>query len=167
MCIAWLCLVVPGHFAGYVLYFRGTSAGRTESGIFHYHLFSFIAISMIGSITFFIRPEDEIAAGAILSICLHAIYSMTFLEFWSLSQGSFSHAILVRLSQWDHTTKGDLIQEFNILGASKKTNRVAVLSRLGLIRRDPTGAWELTMLGNLGASIIAILLWLPATRNRG
>jgi len=165
MLIASAAMFIALHFFTYYVGVRHCPWGQTEAGIFKYHAASFVFLAVIGLINFAFSPA-VMAFSVFVAVCsLHAIYSMTFLEFWSLSQGSFSYAVLKRLYP-DGCPPQALTAELTTLGDAKKGGRISGLAKLGLVRLD-NGAWRLTATGRATAALIRVLLWIPATKNRG
>jgi hypothetical protein len=166
MFIIFTILLIGAHFGCYLIWIRNLSWGRSEKGIFAYHALSFIALLSIGCASVIIVTDEDSLAAVIGGCSLHAIYSMTFLEFWSISEGSFSFAVLSRIRSATLATN-HIVSEFTVLGAAKKTSRIESLVRLKLIRRDNTRAWRLTARGQGAAAIARVLLWVSATREHG
>lgn len=166
MAISYAALFIAAHFIGYLLWVRHRLWGRGEKGIFVYHLCAFAALVSAGLVAIVLYPENATLAAVVGGISLHAIYSITFLEFWSLSQGSFSYAVLARLYP-EARAEEEIIAELAALGAEKKSSRIDGLAHLALARRGVDGTWQLTGRGRAASAMVRALLWLPATRDRG
>ena len=131
-------VLIIAHSISYLFWIRHRPWGRTEIGIFAYHALSFFILMLTGLIILITHPEEDVLAGAIAGVSLHAIYSMTFLEFWSLSQGSFSYAVLSRLNA-DGRSEEDIISALKALSESKKSNRIGALADLALVKQGSDG----------------------------
>jgi hypothetical protein len=119
------------HFGLYVLVFRHLAAFRRESLIFRYHAFSALASATVAALAVAWNPSAERWAEATLVVGLHGIYSLSFLELWSLAQGGYSLRILMDLERVGPAPDWAILEE---IGAAKKANRLANLQRLGLLQ---------------------------------
>ena len=153
-------LVHAGLYGGWL---RHRPAFRGERTIFLYHLFSWI-ISVGGAGAWGLSAQGWPAAGALAVLCgsLHGIYSLSFLELWSLSQGSYSLSILAEVGQ--DCTLQSLRQSAagtGMIGRQKRDARLRSLRGLGLL--NPQGA--ITAPGRAVAAVIAGIIWLTKGRN--
>lgn len=150
-------LYVPAHLAAYVAFVRGSSWGKTERGIFLYHFCSFLTFA---ATTMALCAFHGFDIGIWISVlAFHGIYSLTFLELWSLTQGSYSLQLLEAAAK-----NGDLphlrkLSELRELGDSKIEQRLASLSALHLIRGQAKNI-KLTLLGSILASFFRLVVWL-------
>jgi len=138
-------LYVLGHFALFAAIFRHARAFHAERTIFLYHLISAVVLAMVaGALAMW---DVSLLIGAIGLLSIHAIYSITFLELWSLAEGGYSLAILRELT--GPRQRGRLQSDsMRTLGGGKVRTRIESLARLGLLR--PTGDQvELTRLGRV------------------
>jgi hypothetical protein len=103
---------------------------------------------------------------AVAAISAHGIYSTSFLELWSLSEGGYSLSILRLLK--DARASGRVVEPsvLHEIGARKKGNRVNGLLRLGLARQD-AGHIELTVFGRLTAAVFGSIAWAANLREIG
>jgi hypothetical protein len=115
------------------LYFVLRRSLRSERTIFGFHLVSFVAFAVIAS-TLLLRGDAPLVVVAGV-LALHGIYSLSFLELWSLAQGGYSVSILHALSAGG-ATRDELTQRFTRLGDAKKRERLAALQDGGLITRS-------------------------------
>jgi len=131
--LIWGVIYLAGHFLLYAVVLRRLKPFSREGVIFRYHLFSAVAVvsALLGGMTVTGRWGNLVAAVGVLS--LQGIYSMSFLELWSLAQGGYSLGILEHVERGKMGT--DLSPMYEI-GASKKQDRVEGLQRLGLLHRD-------------------------------
>lgn len=106
---------------------------RSEWAIFGFHLVSFVTFAVIAFTLLLWGDVPIIVAGGVLA--LHGIYSLSFLELWSLAQGGYSLSILQVLAAGG-ATRQELAQRFARLGDVKKRERLAALQHGGLIVRS-------------------------------
>jgi len=146
------------NLALYTALRRRVACFGSERGIFFYQALSFV-ILIAGSLgALLIDPSAPALAGLVAAIALHGIYSLSFLELWSLAEGSYSLSILEHIAQTTpHGTAVD-VHRLEALGGSKKTQRLAGLARLGLIRfRNDQVA--LTHRGQRVADVLCAVAW--------
>jgi hypothetical protein len=117
-----------GHFIFYVAVLRRLRRLQKEFWIFLYHAWS--AVGLLVSLLVVSAPAVAIAG----CLSLHGIYSLSFLELWSLSEGGYSLAILRRVQ----AASGGAISQESLapIGSAKKSRRIASLMRLGLVARS-------------------------------
>src|SRR5262249_51461713 len=89
-------LFVLGHFALFAAIFRHARTFHAERTIFLYHLISAVAMAIVAAAI--AMWDVSLLIGAIGLLSIHAIYSLTFLELWSLAESGYSLAILRELS---------------------------------------------------------------------
>ena len=124
-----LCL---SHFFLYVFFFKNTSAAKNEFGILLYHIIIFLLVLMAS--LFMYAHLDYGIEQAVSSICLVSIYSITFLQAWSLSEGSYSFSILESIKNSEERNTSFEIERLEEIGRSKRSERISSLERLGLIQ---------------------------------
>ena len=126
----------------------------SERGILLYQALSFVVLIVVGFAAVSMNPSVEVVAGLVAAIALHGIYSLSFLELWSLAEGSYSLSILEHVEQ--ATRRGDALDVSGLegLGGSKKEQRLGSLERLGLIQDTPDQV-TLTHRGQRVARILA------------
>lgn len=154
---AWLVI----HLLAYFIVLRNLRWFRRESSVFAYHAVSALAITL-GSVCLVLFGAP--ASLAVATAALHGIYSMSFLECWSLAEGGYSLSIL---RATDAATRSGLtidLAALHRIGASKRDNRIQNLIGLGLGRRDGDRL-VLTTLGRIVAAALRAIAWparLPA-----
>src|SRR5262249_24097734 len=109
---------------------------------------------------------DAALAIAIGLIVIHGIYSLSFSELWTLSEGSYSMSILTGIASCEMLSRNALIDAFAGIGDAKKGDRLSVLLKLSLAYRDGNH-WRLTFRGRIVANLLSILVWLAAIKKRG
>jgi hypothetical protein len=141
---------------------RKVDAFRSERGVFAYHAISAAAVSLTALLVAALAPSFDALAMLVAVVCLHGIYSMTFLEVWSLSQGSYSLTIL---SAVDHSPPGTPLDEprLEAVGVGKRQQRLSGMTELGLARIDDEDV-SLTPFGTLVGSGLGLIAWLANVR---
>jgi len=154
------------HFALYAVLLRQLSTFQTERGIFLYHFISAVVFGGGCAAVVLFSDGDVFSSIVLALIAAHGIYSISLLELWSLSQGSYSLSILNGVQCGRIHTRQQLIERFTRIGSTKKLDRLTALASSQLIRRD--GAyWRLNRSGALVAAILRGLLWLANIKERG
>jgi hypothetical protein len=154
------------HFLLYVLVLRGRPLVQSERGIFLYHFVSAAIFTLIAFAAAVSDFSDAAIAIAIGLSALHGIYSLSFLELWTLAEGSYSMSILTGIASQGTLSRDALIDAFARIGDAKKSDRLSVLSNLSLGRRDGS-YWRLSARGQLLAILLNALVWLAAIKKRG
>jgi hypothetical protein len=157
---------LAAHVLLYFSVLRNRRFFQSERGIFLYHFFSatvFTCVALGAVLAYF---SDAIVAVAIGLIAVHCIYSISFLELWSLAEGSYSMSILTGIASRGTLPRKILIEAFAGIGDAKKDNRLAVLSEMSLARHEGNH-WRLTACGRLLADALSLLCRLAAIKNRG
>jgi hypothetical protein len=160
------CIYVLAHFAVYLVVLRHISAFRTERIIFSYHFASF-GILLIGvGIACIVQPSADVIRASIGALSVHAVYSMSFLEAWSLAQISYSIAILDAIDARPGVTLEAATRAFADTGSAKKGSRLSALQRLRLITVVADRA-SLARRGRLVARVLTTLRWVANLRDTG
>lgn len=150
------------HFAVYYFLLRTLLPLKTERGIFLFHLFSFFALSVVLASCFLSEHISRNAFTVIIfSLCIHGIYSLTFLELWSLSQGSFSLQLLEAIAANKELPMISTLRAGGDIGADKLRQRMESLRTLGLL--SPDGL--LTIPGRIAAFLLYGILIVSAGRS--
>jgi hypothetical protein len=148
-----LCLAAVwclGHLSTFVI-MRGRPLVASERGIFRFHVTSFAALLILVAI--FIAAGASIGTG-VGALSLHGIYSLSFLELWSLSEGGFSVIALLKLSL-KPLPRASLLAELSTIGQRKKDDRLQKLISGGLVSGDAT--LTLTERGRWAAKAVRLL----------
>ena len=148
-----LCLAAVwclGHLSTFVI-MRGRPLVASERRIFRFHVASFAALTIV--VAFFVASGASIATGA-GALSLHGIYSLSFLELWSLSEGGFSVIALLKLSL-KPVCRASLLAELGTIGQRKKDDRLQKLISGGLISGD--AILTLTERGRWAANAVLFL----------
>lgn len=152
------------HTLIYLLALRSTL--RTEVSIFLYHLllaFALLVFSVFFAVT---SMSDERIASAVTLVSLNGIYSLTFLELWTLSQISYSREVLMKAKSGNLTFNSSNVDELAAIGEKKRSDRLQSLFSMGLLL-PTTDGWILSTRGRLFAGLLQLLNWLPNLKARG
>jgi hypothetical protein len=95
-------------------------------------------------------------------VAIHAIYSLSVLELWTLTEGSYAIAMLASLKH-KPVTRAELAARFRPLGEQKRTARVEALEKSGAVRID--GELHLTLRGAHIARVVSLLRSLANIRD--
>jgi hypothetical protein len=150
------------HFGLYVAVLRHLAPFRRESIIFRYHALSALASAGVMGITV-VCNRDQHGIEAVIVVAVHGIYSLSFLELWSLAQGGYSLRIL---TDWEAAGRAPDWTGLQDIGAAKKGNRLASLQRLGLVQAHQ-GRLSLSRGGRIVAAFLAGVVWLSKVRSAG
>jgi hypothetical protein len=153
------------HFLSYVVYLRRLSALRTEKGIFLFHLLSYLLVVAIALASAYALESGNLAAASAIAAA-HGLYSLSFLELWSLAQGSYSLRILDVIGATPTCTAESVVAALSEVGDQKKEQRLSSLQELGLAK-PVDGYLRLTPGGHAAASFIRLLRWLANLRETG
>jgi hypothetical protein len=162
--IWFLCAVgyLALHALLYVVVLRTRDTFRRERGIFAYHAISTVLVSLVVLVALLVTPSFEGLATLVAVICLHGIYSTSFLEVWSLSQGSYSLKILRHIASLGDSAAVDTAA-LEDAGVAHRTHRLEALTTMRIARLEGD-VLALTVLGRLAASVLASIAWLANVR---
>lgn len=166
--LVWIgCLQIVLHLALYMLFFRNHPVFKAERGIFLFHVASFLLLAALSVAAWIlVAPSGAMFMAGILVISLHGIYSMSFLELWSLSQISYSIAILDAILENPRVSIPQLVDKFSATGSEKKSSRINGLKKIRLIAVSDD-AVTLTSKGSVVAKTLLCLRWIANLRNSG
>jgi hypothetical protein len=157
---------LASHVLLYLFVLRNLLLFQSESGIFLYHFVSVAAFALVALVAAVTHFSDASFALAVGLIATHCIYSLSFLELWTLAEGSYSMSILTGIDSQGTLSRKTLIDAFARIGDAKKGNRLSMLLKLSLAHRK--GAhWQLSARGRAVAKVVNLLAWLAAIKNRG
>lgn len=154
------------HVVIYFAALRRLSSFSEERTIFFYHFFSALFCTAAGVVfSLYLQTPENLAAATAL-IFAHGVYSLSFLELWSLSQISYSREILLLAANEGHLQRFPPPASLVSTGDSKKVGRLDSLFRLGLLRH--TGEYVmLTPKGSAIAGILRLVAWFPNLKRMG
>ncbi len=155
------------HFALYALWLRGRASGQSEAVMFLYHA---LPAAVVAAITVVRAALDGWAAStvaeAVLLVSLQGMYSLTFLELWSLAQRGYSLSILAEFESARADGLTPDTSRLERIGQEKQSDRLAGLSKLGLVvGRD--GRFVLTPFGRGIAFMLQTLVFLANVKDPG
>jgi hypothetical protein len=113
-----------------------------------------------------LSEERSLLLTIVALVSLHGIYSVSFLEIWSLAQGSYSMSVLSGIKDKKSILRKDLVDSFSEIGDAKKNNRLAALIELGLVCQEKN-KFSLTKKGKVIALILRFFHWVPNLKNTG
>jgi hypothetical protein len=121
------------HFIFYVFFLRKITVFGSEKGIFFYHfipafLICFSSLFVILADSSFLTLQE-----VVLIISLHGIYSLSFLEFWSLAQGGYSLSILKEIQRSNALGIKPNFLKLIEIGEKKQKDRFNFLKKINLI----------------------------------
>jgi hypothetical protein len=154
------------HFIVYVGALRYKRAFQRERGIFLYHLVSAVLFAItVVAVTGLILPKTAVAIAFAL-VAAHGIYSLSFLELWSLAEGSYSITVMNSAAADPGLSREATIDALAQVGELKKSSRIRALTDLSLARREGD-YWSLTRLGYCLAILFKGLSWLANIKKSG
>jgi hypothetical protein len=160
--LAFLC----AHFALYCVVLRHNTSVSSERGILLYHVKSAILLGLTGVVFVLAAPDTSLALAAFAAgAACQGIYSLSFLELWTLSQISYSREVL-SLATREKLTRPEVVLRLAAVGDRKKADRLGALIGLGLVRQQGE-TWVLSRRGLGAALLLKSLLWLPDSRSHG
>lgn len=162
--ILFIILLLIMHLSVYFIFFRYIL--KTEQSIFGYHFLIFVLILLCSTFNFYLLPIEENFYTCVLACSIAAIYSLTFLELWTLSQISYSREILLKAKEKILNSNSSDTEELQQLGAKKRMERLSSLKNMGLLSEDQ-GLWSLTPKGKTIALSLIALLKISNLKDRG
>ena len=165
--LAWSAAYLAGHLALYFLVLRHARTFSREAAIFLYHLVSAVGTTLVLALGLVVATPGTLdVATAVGVVALHGIYSVSFLELWSLSEGGYSLAIMAHVERARSRGLPVRLDGLHQIGRSKQASRLQGISRLGLIRRE-RDVIVLTRLGRLVATGLALIARAANIRMQG
>ena len=164
----WSAAYLAGHLALYVLVLRHARPFSREASIFLYHLASAVGMTLVLLLALLLAPSNSGLGLATVSgiVALHGIYSMSFLELWSLSEGGYSLAIMAHVERYRARGLPVRVDGLHQIGRAKQANRLGGIARLGLVRRERDQIL-LTPVGRVVAVVLAAIAWAANIRVHG
>ncbi len=154
------------HFLLYLGVLRKLEGFRKEGVIFFYHFIPAVIVLFFVLAASLLSPFEGSLAFILLAVSVHGIYSLSFLELWSLAQGGYSISMLIRVD--DATKRGAELDQIALenIGSGKKTSRLDALQRLQLLETHGP-VIRLTRRGTIVAGFLSGLSWLANLRETG
>ena len=154
------------HVLVYFLLLREYKVMRHERGIFRYHFFSAVVIGLVALAAIAEDPNEVSFATAAGMMALHGLYSISFLEFWSLAQGSYSLSILQWAATGNQSRRTQSLNDLAANGDGKRVNRLGSLNSLGLVC-EGSGLLSLTIFGRILTKFLKLMVRLTNMRSLG
>ena len=154
------------HFFTYVFVLRKLEIFELEKSIFLYHVIPAFLFCCAVLFSLVANTSEQYIAVAVALICVHGIYSLTFLELWTLSQISFSREVLIHVAKHGSLETAPPPRDLVQIGESKRSGRLDVMLRLRLIEQEDDH-FHLTRRGRLVGSALATIAWLANLRETG
>lgn len=152
--LAWCAL----HFVAFILWLHW--GHRSERSVLIFHLVSFVIFCSVVLLAVVASAIPfTIAVGM---IAVHAMYSLSVLELWTLSEGSYAISMLASLKATP-VTGTELAARFRPLGEQKRISRIEALEKSGAITIN--GELKLTQRGAKSARVVSLLRWLANIRD--
>jgi hypothetical protein len=163
----WLVLVgfITAHLLAYLAVFRHWQVFAGERTIFAYHGLAF-AVGFAVVATAFARGAIGFAALSGL-LALQFIYSISFLELWSLAQGSYSLQILTRVAREASTPREEIVAACEAIGGEKKRHRLDNLLTFGLVAKSVDSRLGLSAKGAMLVRSLRTIMRFSAVRDAG
>ena len=158
--VAYLIL----HLLVYSIWLRRTQAFSHERVILLFHVISAVAVATAVILARLLDLASMTTSLAVAIICLHGIYSLSFLELWALADGGYSLGILRRVREGNSTHS--TVRALRQLGDTKREARMNDLVRIGLIAQGRAG-FELTGLGQVVATTMCLIQRVSNLRDVG
>jgi len=160
-------LYVAIHAGLYFAVLRDQSALGSEKGIFLYHSVSVAAGTAVMTIWAVASGGPDAWTWVMALVMLHAIYSLSFLELWALTDDSYSLAILEIIDREGATAGTGLARRLEAIGAGKQISRLDGLRTIGLVREVEDGSFAPTAAGRVAVFFGCTLLYLVNIRKHG
>jgi hypothetical protein len=162
----YILVFIVINFFSYFFYYRNLKVGRTEKGMFLYQLISLLILTAITFLLMHSYGFSSLIKSLIIAISLHSIYSLSFLEIWSLSEGGYSLQILQIIYKNQGSLPENSYKSLVRVGEDKKIKRLVSLEQLGLITYDGNTIL-LTKNGNIASYIVLFFRRLSNVKKAG
>lgn len=169
---SWILLFIAAalfpalHLIVYAAILRKLPIFSREKPIFLSHFSSACLCSAAAlGFAFYDLTGDSIAA-AVTVVFAHGIYSLSFLELWSLSQISYSREILVLAGQKGQLKRSAPPAALVQVGHAKKAGRLDSLLSLNIINYQGDTI-NLTPKGMILARTLQLMAWFANLRQTG
>lgn len=163
--LLYVLTYVLAHFIFYCYKGRNFKVLQTENGIFAFHFYSFCFLGLISLVMSYNLTSNSVLPIFMICCGLHGIYSLSFLEMWSLSQGGFSVGVL---QSAPITLDGNslVLHKLENIGDIKFASRIGSLNKLGLIRQVDNNIY-LTTIGSIGTKFFYLIGKLTNIKDAG
>jgi hypothetical protein len=153
----WLLASIAYVALHALLYFgilRTIPTFTSERGVFLYHVISMAAFTVVTLGCLVLLPVGGITfAFAVGTIMLHGVYSLSFLELWSLTEGGYSLQIMRAIGDSEAAGHPIDLSELEQIGRGKQGSRTGSLEAFGWITRAD-GTLSLTPRGRIVSGLL-------------
>ena len=171
MTILLLILLYPCiHLLCYTLFLRRLEVFKKEKVIFLWHVLSFlllcgsILIAILSGVTLLDYPIDIIALA--IGIGIHGVYSLSFLELWSITQIGYSLAIIMDIGDAGECgMPQEQMPNYKAVGDKKRQERIVSLKALKLIEETSSGSLKGTTTGKLIGNFFKMLYFVLSIKS--
>jgi len=129
---------------------------RAERSIFFAHVGSFVFLTIVLTGMLLLGIPRVTPAVVVAAAFLHAIYSLSYLEFWALSEGSLSLRILAHIVESGQKPKAEIAAFHRSLIDAKKAQRTDGLIALHLVKKREN-SYRLTGVGRVLAGLLGAI----------
>lgn len=158
-------IFVLANALSYSFFFKHRQPFRTERGIFIFQAASFLLlVGCTVALPIFGRPLHEAYLLALAAVGIHGIYSLSFLELWSLTEGSYSLSVLLFLDRNRGEAEITELESLTSIAAHKTESRIDGLVRIGLLRVVAPGRVSRTAFGTAVACVFGLVVFLTNGR---
>jgi hypothetical protein len=159
--LAYLVLNAVAYF----FCFRRLRFMQIERGILIYQLLSFVFFVMLVALSTIGRFQYREAFFRICAaVGFHGIFSLSFLELWSLTEGSYSLSILTHISSKGGHSEISSLRQLSAIGSTKSKGRSEMLGSIGLLIRGSDRPAKLTTAGRIVSLLFRALVALTNGR---
>ena len=152
------------HALLYFTILRTLPAFTSERGAFLYHFCSGVLFTITAAICGLWVPATQITTAlAVGTVMLHGVYSLSFLEVWSLTEGGYSLQIMRAIADSEKAGQPLSVSQLEQVGRGKQSSRTGSLEKFGWLSRAD-GPFRLTPRGRLVATVLYGLRSLVSTR---
>jgi hypothetical protein len=154
------------HLLVYLLWLRRKPLFTREIVIVLYH-FGSLGMIVVGlAIALVLSEADRSLAVVVAVVSLQGLYSVSFLEVWSLAEGGYSLSIMRSVDRARALGRPLGLADLHLLGEGKRSTRTRHLASLGLVR-DRDGKLELSASGRLVATALFVITRVANLREVG
>jgi hypothetical protein len=161
----WLLLTgfITAHLLAYIAVFRHLKVFAAERTIVIYHGLAFAAVFAVVVVAF---ARGTIGFAALCGLLtLQFVYSLSFLELWTLAEGSYSLQILLRVSRQAWISREEIFATCEAIGAAKKRDRLDDLLSLKFVVKSTDGRFELSTAGRMLVALLRPIMRLAGIRD--
>jgi hypothetical protein len=153
---------LAAHLCLYMMWLRRVPLFGREAPIAAYHIASYALL--VGGLAAVAVAGGDAQGPALAGLAagLHGIYSLSFLELWSLTESSYSLSLLTKIGSSEPPVTLEELVGLKGIGAVKRSVRQESLRRLGLVSEGP--AYKVTFLGRVCSAALTAILWLSNGR---